>query len=277
MRVIFFGASKFVLPIIEVLNKNFDLALVITTEKNSSDAVPAYCSQNHIKYISVSSSDITTNDELLTMNASLGVLAYFGILLKPEVLNLFSKGILNIHPSLLPKYRGTTPVQTAILNGDATTGVTLIKLDDKMDHGPIIDQIEGEIKPHDTAKTLYERLFNIGSSLLAKNIHSFLDGTINKTPQDEAQATFTKPLTRKSGYIHIDTLPSKEILDRMIRAYYPWPGTWAKLRIKNEELRIKLLPMQKLQVEGKKPVNYKDFLNGYPNQPFLKDFVNLLP
>ena len=144
LKIIFFGASKFVIPLIEMLNKNFDLALVVTTERNPLDAVPNFCQKNNISYISVKTISEAL-DRIKKENAQLGVLAYFGLLLPKELLNIFPKGILNIHPSLLPKYRGATPVQTAILNGDLGTGVTIIKLDEELDHGPILAQIKKKL------------------------------------------------------------------------------------------------------------------------------------
>ena len=269
MNVVFFGSSKFVIPILEVLRKNFDLKLVLTTEKNPIDVVPAYCIKNNVEYLSVSTlSDPTINHELLTINSEVAILADFGLIIPKEILNIFPMGIINIHPSLLPKYRGPTPVQTAILNGEKETGVSIMKLDEEVDHGPILGQEKEEILDTDTSETLYKRLFEKGANLLLKSLPNYLNGNLKPVPQNHKLVTFTNHLTRQDGYVDVSNevtaVTKKDMLERMIRAYFPWPGTWTKLRIANRELRIKFLPENKIQVEGKKPVSYKDFINGYP-------------
>ena len=292
MNVVFFGSSKFVIPILEVLSKNFDLKLVLTTESPASPArldsaeraggpkpnlvppwrdypVIKYCVKNKIPYLSVSNlSDPKINSQLSNVNCQIAVLANFGLIIPKQILNAFTKGIINIHPSLLPKYRGPTPVQSAILNGEKTTGVSIMKLDDKIDHGPILAQEKEEILPLDTAESLYKRLFEKGANLLLKVINKYLEGDLKLTPQNHKKATFTNRLTRQDGYVDVSNevtaVTKKDMLERMIRAYFPWPGAWTNIRINDKLLRIKLLPENKIQVEGKKPMTYKDFLNGYP-------------
>ena len=263
LKIVFFGSSKFVIPIIEVLNKNFNLCLVITTEKKSTDPVPSYCIKSKVCYYVVTDfgKKITFN-KVKEISPDIGILASFGAIVPKSVLDIFKYGVLNIHPSLLPKYRGPSPVQAAILNGDKKTGVTIIKLDDQVDHGPTLTQKEELIKENDTAESLYERLFKLASSSIVRTIELYLKEEIKPREQNHKQATFTKMLTRKDGFI--DT-QSPQILDRMIRAYHPWPGAWTQIRINDKGLRIKFLPDKKIQVEGKKPMSYKDFLNGYPN------------
>ncbi len=265
-KVVFFGTSKFVLPIIEVLKNNFDLTLVVTTEKNNFEPVISYCMEHKIKYIPTDSpSDPNLKSSILNHQSSIAVLAYFGLILKKDVLSLFPKGILNTHPSLLPKYRGPTPIQTAILNGDTKTGVTLIKLDEKVDHGPILAQKKEEILKIDTSITLYDRLFRVGAKLLEENMQKYLDGKLELKEQDHKNSTYTQPFKRENGYFDIVNPPSPTQLDRMIRAYYPWPGTWTRLKIKDLGLKIiKFLPENKIQVEGKKPVSLITFVQGYP-------------
>lgn len=265
MKLVFFGSSHYVIPILEVLRTRFDLVLVVTTERDETEPVRSYCNKHKLHYYVVADfRDKKVIDAVKETNAPLAVLAYFGLILPKEVLELFPMGILNLHPSLLPKYRGPTPGQTALLNGDEKTGVTLIKLDEQVDHGPILTQVEEPIRPDDTSDTLYERLFMIGSQLLDKYIDKYLQGQALQTEQDHKKATPTKHLTRQDGYIDSMHPPPPKQLDRMIRAYTPWPGVWTKMKIRNQELRIMLLPAKKVQVEGGKPMTYKDFLNGYP-------------
>ncbi len=294
---VFFGTGAYVLPVLEVLSKDFEVPLVVTTEKSDSEPVSAFCKKNKIECLPVSSlSDKIINNKLSAINSPVGVLANFGLIIPQEVLDIFPKGIINIHPSLLPKYRGSTPAQTAILNGDAKTGVSIIKLDEQVDHGPILAQKEEPILVQDTAETLYTRLFKIGADLLDKSLRIYLSGDLQPVEQKHADATFTKTLTRDSGFIDLNgkwsivNLPRRPLrreaskaggqLSRMIRAYSPWPGVWFKYchseRSEESQLDnkiIKLLPENKIQVEGKNPMTYKDFTNGYPEG---KEILNKL-
>jgi len=277
LKAIFFGSSKYVIPIIESLRKNFDLKLVLTTEHLAfqGDALEApvinYCVENKIPYRSVSNlSDHNTKYLILNTKSPVAVLADFGLIIPKDILNAFPKGIVNIHPSLLPKYRGPTPVQTAILEGVKVTGVSIIKLDNEIDHGPILGQEKEEILESDTAETLYKRLFQKGANLLLKVLPDYLRGSLNLTAQNHKEATFTKPLTRQDGYLNVSNATTTVTkTDTMIRAYHPWPGVWTRLRLGSggqAKLKIiKFLPDKKIQVEGKKPMSYKDFKNGYPN------------
>lgn len=269
MKVIFFGSSRYIIPVLEGLHTNFDLPLVITTEQGSMEPVPFFCKVHKIDFLSVrKSADLTSSFEIESLGADVGVVADFGIIIPKKILDMFPMGVLNIHPSLLPKYRGPTPVQNAILNSETETGVTIIKLDKYMDHGPVVAQVKEEIKSTDTAKSLYERLFRIGASLLQKTLSKFQDQKIVFIPQNHEHATFTQTLKRDDGFIDFKNFFSgKEFIDRIIRAYYPWPGVWTQvsLNYKEKEKIVKLLPDKKIQVEGGKEMSYKDFINGYPN------------
>lgn len=268
MKIVFFGSSRYVVPVIESLHNNFDLPLVVTTEPNRMDAVPFYCLAKKIEYLPIKkSTDLVSNYQIEGAQASIGVVADFGLILPEQTMNIFEYGVINIHPSLLPKYRGPSPVQNAILNGDQTTGVTIIKLDKYLDHGPVIAQIEEEIKSSDTAKTLYERLFTIGADLLMKTLNKYENSQVMFVPQNHEHASFTKLLTKDDGYYDLQSIFSgRDFFERMVRAYYPWPGVWTKavLNEKNEPKIIKFLPNKTVQVEGGNEMPYRDLLNGYP-------------
>jgi len=264
MNIIFFGSSKYVIPLLETLKSNFNISLVITTEKEKYEAVPKYCTTNEISYISVDKFDTKTIETIKNQNAAVAILAYFGLILPQEILSLFPKGIINIHPSLLPLYRGPTPVQTTLLNGDKQTGVTIIRLDEEVDHGPILGQENEAILPDDTTDSLHVRLFEKGGQLLQRVLSEYLKGALKPKAQNHEKATYTDHLTRQSGYIDRSNSPSEEKLQRLIRAYYPWPGVWTKIVLNGKETRMKLLPNQRLQLQDKRPMSYKDFYNGYP-------------
>lgn len=233
LKVVFFGSGDFVEPIIEILKKNFELVQVVTTQAELSE------------------------------KADLGIIASYGRIVPKAVIESFPYGILNIHPSLLPKYRGPAPVQTAILNGDKKTGVTIIKLDEEVDHGPILEQKEVEISKDETSKSLLEKTFLAGAEMLTNVISKYIKGEIKISPQYHSEATFTKILTKKDGLINVNNPPNYESLEKMIRAFYPWPSLWFTAKLGEEKRTIKLLPEKKIQVEGKKPMSYKDFANGY--------------
>ena len=250
IKIIFFGASSYVLPIIEILRKKFELELVITTEKNGNESLIKYCKLNKIPYSSVLSKDELlklVNGQSSIINRQLGIVADFGIIIPKEVLESFTYGILNIHPSLLPKHRGSTPIQTAILNGDKKTGVTFIRMDEKVDHGPIIYQFEEEILETDTFETLAKKLFERASDSLASVITRYNDGELKI--QNHSKATFTKLLKRADGYIDISSITPVEKLDRMIRAFYPWPGVWTRPRFSScgQAKIVKFLSYKKIQ------------------------------
>lgn len=271
MKIVFFGSSDYILSTIETLNKNFDLTLVVTTEKENG-AVPKFCTQNNISFISIQQFNNITIRQLLDIKAPLAIVADFGLIIPEEILNNFPEGMINLHPSLLPKYRGPTPVQTVILNGDKITGISIMKIDDKVDHGPILAQEKEEILDSDTAETLYKRLFDKGAQLLPKTIGLYLTRGLKLFAQDHSKATHSKTLTRQDGYVDLTQLENKDLIKiknqkskiaRMIRAYFPWPGVWTKAKLNGKEKIIKLLPNQTIQVEGKKSMSYKDFANGY--------------
>ncbi len=236
MKVVFFGSGEHVTPVIESLKKNFDLVQIVTPQIE------------------------------LKEKADIGIIASYGKIVPESLIKSFPHGIINIHPSLLPKYRGPTPVQTAILNGDKKTGITIIKIDEEVDHGPVLEQRIIEIKENETSESLLKRTFELGSKMLPEVISKYIKGEVKITPQDNSKASFTQHLTKESGFIELSSLKIENLklkIDRMVRAYYPWPGVWFKTTIGGQNRMVKLLPDQKIQVEGKKPMSYKDFINGY--------------
>ncbi len=200
-----------------------------------------------------------------------GIVAAFGVILKPNLLKLPLKGILNIHPSLLPQYRGSSPIQTAILSGDNETGVTIIKMDEQIDHGLIVKQTKAKISKDDTNQTLYQKLFTKGAKMIIELLPDYLEGKIKPEPQKHQEATYTQKLTKDSG--QIDWQKDNQYNERFLRAMSPWPGAWTNIKIKNENKRLKILKshlegknliIDQVQLEGKKQVSFKQFKEGYP-------------
>jgi methionyl-tRNA formyltransferase len=166
--------------------------------------------------------------QLAALQPDVGVVAAYGEILRKAVLAIPPLGYLNIHPSLLPRHRGPTPVPGAILAGDAETGVTVMKLNAKMDAGPILAQRRITLPPDAHAKALTEELFGLGAALLLESLEPYAAGQLEPTQQDDSQATYTALLQKADGAI--DWGAQAERIERMTRAYDPWPGAWTSWR-----------------------------------------------
>jgi methionyl-tRNA formyltransferase len=277
MKIIFFGTPSFVIPVLESLVSSFEVIGVVTAP-DSIQGRKKVLTPSPVKQFALEQNiPVLQPHELKTEEADLYVVAAYGKIIPQSILDIPKNGALNIHPSLLPKYRGPSPIQTALLHGNEKTGVSIIKMDAKMDHGPIVSQWETAISPNDTFESLHNSLFQDAADRLPAIISDFINGKITPIQQDEAGVSFCKMITRESGYFDSTNPPSPEELDKMIRAYYPWPTAWTKVRIKNNEERImKLLPGKRVQMEGKNVMEMKDFLNGYPElTPLLEKLLGM--
>jgi methionyl-tRNA formyltransferase len=158
------------------------------------------------------------------LEVDLGVLADYGRIVPPAILELPRLGILNVHPSLLPRHRGATPIPAAILAGDAETGVTIIRMDDGIDTGPVVAMAAWPLDGTETAPQLETRAALEGAALLRSTLAPWLAGEIRATPQDDRAASLTRPLRREDGRLD----PGRPVahLERQVRALQPWPGSW---------------------------------------------------
>ena len=227
-------------------------------------------------------------DQLAALEPDLIVVAAYGQILRPNVLALPTFGCINVHASLLPRWRGASPINAAILAGDPLTGSTIMRMDEGMDTGPILAQAAEPIRPDDTAGSLHDRLAQQGATLLASTLPCYLGGQLSPRPQPDAGATLCRLL--KKEHARIDwTLPAGRI-ERMVRAYDPWPGaftTWSGQHLKIGAARViegavepgrvvmwgediavgtgaGLLALDQVQLAGKKMMNIEDFLRGRP-------------
>jgi len=171
-------------------------------------------------------SDIT--DELKEYGAEAAVLIAFGKLIPEEILNVFPKGIINVHPSLLPKHRGPTPIESVIADGDEKTGVSLIKLIPKMDAGPIYAQQTVELHGDESKQQLADQLSGIGKAMLLEHLPAILDGSLKPEDQKELEATFDKKLEKSATQLDFLRKPADR-LAREVRAYIGWPRSRARL------------------------------------------------
>jgi methionyl-tRNA formyltransferase len=166
-------------------------------------------------------------DELKAFDAEIGVLVAYGRIIPQSIIDIFPKGILNIHPSLLPCYRGSIPIEQAILDGASQTGVSVMGLVKEMDAGPVYAQQRVELTGNETKQELTQLLLNLGGKLVLEVLPSALDGTATPKAQDESQATFTSLINKADG--HMDLHKSAEQLEREIRAYAVWPKSRLEL------------------------------------------------
>ena len=163
--------------------------------------------------------------EVVALDPTLIVLADYGRIVPPALLGL-PHGALNLHPSLLPRHRGATPVPATILAGDAATGVSLIRMDEGIDTGPLVAQARTDIGPDETTPELEARLADLAASLLTASLGPWLRGERPAEPQPDVGATLTKPLQRGDG--RLDPSRSAAELERQVRAYQPWPGSFVE-------------------------------------------------
>lgn len=260
-KIIFFGSGYYVIPVVEKLRRH-NLQLVITTEVEGEFI--NYLKNKQIPFLQSKLKKPEDIEKIKEFNPTLGILASYGAIIPKKIIDIFPLGIFNIHPSLLPKYKGPSPVQFTILNGENETGVTVIRLDDQIDHGPVLTQEKIQLKGDETLKSLTEKLFALGADLITKIIQNIEKSqTLNDKNQSHNNETFTRKVIKKDGFIDIANPPKPEDLDRKIRAFFPWPGVYLNTSLNNQLKIIKLFPQKKIQVEGKKIMSFKDFTNGY--------------
>lgn len=165
--------------------------------------------------------------DIAAFGCQYAVLAAYGKIVPKSILNMFPGGIINVHPSLLPKYRGPSPIESAILNGDQKTGVSLMQLVEAMDAGPVYIQQEYPLSGGETRPELHDALAAVGADMLARHLPAILSGELAPEPQDETQATYC-PLIKKSDGV-IDWRKPAAQIERAIRAYLGWPGSRTQL------------------------------------------------
>jgi methionyl-tRNA formyltransferase len=188
-------------------------------------AVKVFALEQDIPFIQPAKLRLPENfDRLAQWAPDLIVVAAYGQILRPNVLDLPRFGTINVHASLLPRWRGAAPIQAAILHGDPITGVTIMKMDPGIDTGPILAQRPVQILTDDTTATLSPRLSRVGADLLVETLPDYLNGEIQPRPQDSNQATYA-PLLKKEN-ARLDFSQNADILARQVRAYFPWPGSF---------------------------------------------------
>jgi len=245
-RIVFFGTPEFSIPVLEALVRAGLAPILIVTAPDAPKGRGLVLTPSPINIVAQnlkipvitpeSLRDLDAIEAITNSSPNLFVIAAYGKILPERILEIPKFGTLNVHPSLLPKYRGPSPVASAILAGDTTTGVTIMLTDMQMDHGPILAQTSHDINPEDTALSLTTTLFERGGELLAQTIPQIFEGSIVPKPQDESLVTITKKITKEDG--HLDWNAPAVVLARRVRAYTPWPSAWT---LKSDDSRLIIL------------------------------------
>ncbi|MFC1979177.1 methionyl-tRNA formyltransferase [Chloroflexota bacterium] len=256
MRVIFMGTPYFSVPVLaRLVEEGYEVVAVYTQPDKPSgrgrSVTPSPIKETALKYSlhveePTSFKDEAVVDYMQSFEPDITVVASYGHILPKRVIDMPSHSCLNIHPSLLPKYRGPSPVAGAILAGDSETGVTVMTVLPKVDSGHILAQLKITIDPGDTTGSLTPKLFHMGANLLAYTIPRWVDGEIVPHPQDESQVTYTRTYTKDDGLINWN-IPAVQIA-RMIQAFNPWPGCYTTWQGKTLKL-LEAIPLPESQTE----------------------------
>ena len=280
-RIIFASTDSLTLPILEslVLHDNCELVQILTKsgsvfedwaiKHRASVSTPTFLKEN-----------LELFDQLRSLKPDFLIVVSYGFLIPSEMLEIPKLGAINLHPSLLPKYRGSSPAQWAIQRGEKISGMSVMTMSPEFDKGDLIFQWEISIEDNETARSYYQKAFTQTAEKLPKILNDFADGKLKPIPQETKKGLFlARKLTKEDG--KIDWNDPIEQIERQIRAFYPWPGAWTRLsELKefltsptpngaiNDQKTVKIieahlengrLVIEKLQVEGKKPISYAEF------------------
>lgn len=313
MKIVFFGTPEYVLPVLDKIHKKYShrgispVSAVVTQPPRpvgreqilTFSPVDAWAFKKKLPIFYEPIQVLKERPE-----ADLGVLASYGAIIPKEVIEFFPHGILNIHPSLLPKWRGAAPVQAPIMAEEKETGVTIIKLDEKLDHGPIVSQFKERVLKTDSVESLRSRLFERGAEALVQLLEPYLKGKITPRVQNHSRATYASQIKKEEAFIPTEYLegalsgktpkgvwkigfmkdftvpPSPSAVNRFVKAMDPWPGAWTYVKFKpgTDPKRLKILKthldeekliLDTVQLEGKGPVSWKQFKEAYKEAGFF--------
>lgn len=299
MKIVFMGTPDFAAGILEdIIKAGHEIVLVVTKEDKPRGR-GREMTYTPVKEVALKHGltvfqphkikDKESVDILKKYEADVFVVVAYGQILSREILDMPKKICVNIHASLLPKYRGAAPIQWAVIDGEKYTGVTTMRMEDGIDTGDIIDTITYELKSDETGGSLFDKLMELGGKLIVSTLKKIEDGTVTFTKQDESKSTYAKMLDKKLG--DIDFSMDAESIERLIRGLNPWPSAYTSLNGKNlkiwkaatkedeydgqpgeivyvseDEMYIKtgkgILSVIELQLEGKKRMYIQDFLHG---------------
>jgi methionyl-tRNA formyltransferase len=307
MKIIFLGSGEFGLECLNTLAHSGHFPRFVVTQpthpagrgrKPKPTPVAHWANLNSIPFIETENVNTPQMiEEISAYEPDLIVVIAFGQKIGNELINLPPKGAINVHASLLPKYRGAAPINWAIIEGEKQTGISIIALAEKMDAGDILAQAQTNISPNETAGQLHDRLATIAAPLLLNAIEQIAGGTAVYTPQDHSEATLAPKLRKSDGFLSFDE--PAEMLQRKIRGFWPWPGASAMYVSQKTEkpLRVTIataevardsnpadlppgtldenlnvicaqdaLKITKIKPTGSRLMNFRDFVNGHQTQ-----------
>lgn len=299
MKIVFMGTPDFAAGILEdIIKAGHEIALVVTKEDKPRGRGQEV-TFTPVKEVALKHNlpvfqphrikDAEAIETLKKYEADVFVVVAYGQILSREILDMPKKICVNIHASLLPKYRGAAPIQWAVIDGEQYTGVTTMRMEDGIDTGDIIETITYELKSDETGGSLFDKLMELGGKLIVSTLEKIENGTATFTKQDDSKSTYAKMLNKKLG--DIDFSMDAVSIERLIRGLNPWPSAYTSLNGKNlkiwkavtkkdeyegqpgeivyvseDEMYIKtgkgVLSIVELQLEGKKRMYIQDFLHG---------------
>ncbi len=308
MKIVYLGSGEFGLECLNALAQSGHRLDFIVTQpsrqagrgrKPTPTSVAAWADAHSISFIETD--DVNTPpvfQKIAGYKPDLIVVIAFGQKIGNELINLPLKGSINVHASLLPKYRGAAPINWVIINGETQTGISIITLAEKMDTGDILNRVAIDIRPDETAGELHDRLARLAAPLLLEAIDKIADGTVTYTKQDHSKATLVPKLKKSDGFL--DFAEPAEVLQRKIRGFWPWPGAsaiyFSKKTLKSQRVTIvqanvietpnpsslpagtlgenlniicgqDALKITKIKPAGSALMKFKDFVNGQHIQP----------
>lgn len=274
IRFAFFGTPVIAVAALDALLAHGYIPTVIVTSPDrpqgrgmhvAASAVKQWAEKNSVPVLQPETLDAVFKKELASYDLDLGIVVAYGAIIPASILSIPRRGILNVHPSLLPKYRGASPIESAILAGDSDTAVSLMLMDEKMDHGPVLKTEPLNIE-NKKASQVKQEAGTIGGGMLALIMPEWITERVEAVPQNHAKATFTKKIKKEDGLI--DPVGSPELALRKIRAFDEWPGAYffvekngKKMRVvvKDATLREGALVITRAVPEGKKEMNEREF------------------
>ncbi len=282
---VFFGSDEFSIIVLKELIETGHVPFLCVTQPDKPKGrklvltptlLKQFCIEKNIPVITpdpLTSRDLEFEIEKITPNAvDFFVVASYGKIISQKVLDIPTHGCLNVHPSLLPEYRGASPIETTIMNDTKQTGVTIMLMDAQMDHGPILRQVRHTFETWPNKKqSVHDILAQLGGKTLAETIVPFIQKEIASTPQDHTQATFTKMIQKEDGKIHIEDTDYATYLKYL--AFTPWPGLFFFIEKQNRQIRVKIesahfdihkgFIIDTVIPEGKSSMSLDSFKNGY--------------
>ncbi len=281
LKIAFFGTPIFAVRILKQLEKYDFLPILIVTMPDRPQnrklalkmpAVKEWALEKNIDVLQPEKLNDEVIAEIQNTEWDLFLVASYGNILPKKLLNIPRYGTLNVHPSLLPKYRGSSPIESQILADDRKTGISIMLMDEKLDHGPIVSQARLEIAEEDwplSKPVLEDMLATEGGDFLAESILEWVAGDITPEPQDENEATYTKKIKKEDGEINLTGDPRQNFLK--IQAFNGWPWTYFFITKNDKKIRIKItsatfqdgeLVLNRIIPEGKREMDYSDFIRG---------------